>query len=186
MKYGTFTFMNCVALRSVKIARDSFDGHATSFRRMFYGCSRMGYLGSEVDIAELATNKATSMTQMFYGCVRLQATIINLNRWKLQRMAVISGMFAQCGTGLNILMENWRLPRLTSAVSMFRNSGLEDYLLTRIYIHWAKSYLQPDANRSESDVFDWGSSKYTASALSSKATLVSSNQWSFFDGGLGT
>lgn len=183
MKYGTFNFQNCAALKSVKIARDSFDGHTTSFRRMFYGCYNLGKDGAEVDIAELTTNKATSMTQMFYACSQLQDTQLDLNRWKLQNMRVISGMFAAAGSGLNILMENWRLPRLTSAVSMFRSSGLKNYLLTRIYINWDANYLQSDANRSESAVFDWGSSRYTNSGILPKSRLVNNGQWSFFDGG---
>ena len=186
MTSGSFVFSNCENLKSVKIARDSFDA-PTSFRRMFYKCFALGDSGAEVDIDQLSTSRATSMSQMFFACAKLKETTVNLNRWNLQKMVVMAGMFSGCGSNLDILIYNWRLPKARNTASFLRNSGLKVGLLTKIYISWAASYLEDDANRDDiPSIVDlnWGYSTFGFEGATPRATLITNNQWSFTDAGL--
>ena len=87
--------------------------NCTSFKNMFYNCSKLKTL----DLSDLDTSKVTDMSGMFNGCFEL--TNLDLNNFNTANVTDMSDMFYGCAKLNELNFSNFNTSKVTDMSGMF-------------------------------------------------------------------
>ena len=142
---------------------------ATNTSHMFYDA-----IAFNQDISGWNTNLVNTMSNMFRGAAAFNQDI---GGWNTANVTNMNNMF-RGATAFDQDISGWNVALVTNFGSMLRNVTLSPANYNALLIGWNAQSLQPG------EAFHGGNSKYcSAAAIAAKANMISSDGWSFNDGG---
>ena len=142
---------------------------ALNISQMFYDATSFNQ-----DISGWDVSSVTVMNNMFRGATAFNQDI---GGWDTSSATNMNNMF-RGATAFDQDLSGWDVSLVTNFNNMFRSVTLSPANYNALLIGWNAQSLQPG------EAFHGGNSKYcSAAAIAAKANMISSDGWSFNDGG---
>ena len=140
----------------------------TNMSNMFDGASAFNQ-----NISSWNVEKVTTMYSMF----RLSSFNQNIGNWNVEKVTDMNAMFFGV-TSFNQDLSSWNVAAVTDMSNMFTDVTLSTANYDALLVGWDALTLQSNVT------FHGGNSKYQSqAAVNARANMISSNSWSFTDGG---